>query len=135
MLPVNAQAGMPLPQRADEALVRSLASQFRAVNVLWIVITVLQVASCAGVFCAAWNVYVLVQRWRIPRLIEARSPAVVRMYEDDIAWFVTFLAMNILLGGVVGAALIAWEFFAIRSKVLANRHLFEGVAVPAGQLA
>lgn len=111
-----------------EALARSLATQFRVLNISWIVITVLQVATCAGVVAAAWNAYVLVKRWKVPRLIEARSPSVVAMYENDGAWFVTFLVMNLVLGGVIGAGLIAWEFFFIRAKVLGNRHLFAPAA-------
>jgi hypothetical protein len=123
---------MPKAASTDEdALVRSLASQFKVMNILWIVLTVIQVFSCAGIICAAWNTYVLVQRWKIPRLIEARNPSIVHMYENNMAWFISFLAINIVLGGVIGAGLIAWELLGIRSKVLQNRHLFAPAAARA----
>ncbi len=125
-----ASPGMPAAagEVDGDALARSLAKQFRVLNILWIVVTALQVLSCAGVVAAAWNVYVLVQRWKVPKHIEARSPSVVAMYENDAGWFITFLALNLVLGGVVGAGLIAYEFFVIRAKVLANRHLFAPAA-------
>ena len=108
----------------DDALVRGLATHFRVLNILWIVITVAQVLSCAGVICAAWNTYVVVKRWKIPKLMERRSSSIVAMYENDLSWFITFAALNFVLGGVVGVGLIAWEFFFIRAKVLENKHLF-----------
>jgi hypothetical protein len=111
----------------DAALVRSLADQFKALNVLWATLTVLQVLSCAGIVAAAWNAYVLSRRWKFPGLILARSPAVVLAYQDDVTWFVIFFAVNVLLGGVVGAGLIAWEFFFIREKILKNAHIFQGL--------
>jgi hypothetical protein len=115
-----------------DALAKSLASQFRILNVLWIVLTIAQAASFAGVVAAAWNTYVLVKRWKVPRLIERRSPAVIAMYENDGAWFLTFLAVNLLLGGVIGAALIAWEYFGIRAKVLSSRQHFAPAAPRPG---
>lgn len=126
---MDAAPGMPAARTlGEETLVRGLASQFRALNVFWVVLTVLQVVSCAGIVAAAWNAYVLTRRWRVPRLIEARNPAVVGMYQNDMAWLVSFLAINLLLGGVVGAGLILWEVFFIRAKVLENKHLFSPVA-------
>jgi len=114
-------------QDRDAALVRSLADQFKALNVLWATLTVLQVLSCAGIVAAAWNAYVLSRRWKFPGLILSRSPAVVLAYQDDITWFVIFFAINVVLGGVVGAGLIAWEFFFIREKILKNAHIFQGL--------
>jgi len=114
-------------QDRDAALVRSLADQFKALNIMWVTLTVLQVLSCAGIVAAAWNAWVLSRRWKFPSLILARSPVVVLAYRDDVTWFVIFFAVNVLLGGVVGAGLIAWEFFFIREKILRNAHLFQGL--------
>ena len=122
---MDAAPGMPASDAADaDAMARSLAQQFRILNILWIIVTVIQIVSCAGVICAAWNVYVLVQRWKVPRLIEKRDPAVLRLYQNDLGWFITFAALNFVLGGVIGVGLIGWEFFFIRAKVLQNKHIF-----------
>ncbi len=121
------QRGPGLTAAQETALVRSLADQFRALNVMWVVLTILQVLSCAGIVAAAWNAYVLSRRWKFPKFILARSPGVVQAYEGDAAWFVSFFMINLLLGGVVGAFLIAWEFFFIREKILKNAQVFRGL--------
>jgi hypothetical protein len=59
----------------DRTLVRNLAGQFKALNILWATLTVLQVLSCAGIIAAGWNAYVLYRRWKFPQLILERSPA------------------------------------------------------------
>jgi hypothetical protein len=35
-----------------------------------------------------------------------------------------FLIINLVLGGVIGAFLVAYEFLSIRKKVLDNRRVF-----------
>jgi hypothetical protein len=119
--------GPELTEAQEAALVRGLADQFKALNVMWVVLTILQVVSCAGIVAAAWNAYVLSRRWKFPEHILARSPGVVQAYRGDEAWFVSFFMINLLLGGVVGAFLIAWEFFFIRGKILKNAHAFRGL--------
>ena len=119
--------GSRLTEAQEAALVRGLADQFKALNVMWVVLTILQVVSCAGIVAAAWNAYVLSRRWKFPQTILARSPGVVQAYQGDAAWFVSFFMINLLLGGVVGAFLIAWEFFFIREKVLKNAQVFRGL--------
>lgn len=133
------QRGPGLTAAQEAALVRSLADQFKALNVMWVVLTLLQVLSCAGIVAAAWNAYVLSRRWKFPKYILARSPGVVQAYQGDAAWFVSFFMINLLLGGVVGAFLIAWEFFFIREKILKNAHVFRGLpdaarAIPESRL-
>jgi hypothetical protein len=124
------QPGPGLTEAQEAALVKGLADQFKALNVMWVVLTILQVLSCAGIVAAAWNAYVLSRRWKFPRYILARSPGVVQAYQGDAAWFVSFFMINLLLGGVVGAFLIAWEFFFIREKILRNHHIFSGLPEP-----
>jgi hypothetical protein len=115
----------PQPPKFDDHLARRLAGRFRLLSFLWIVLSVLLLASAVGAVAAAWNFYVTAQRWRLAGLIERRSPAAVAMYQGDEGWFLTGALVNLALGGGIGAALIAYEYFMIRRPVLANRHIFD----------
>jgi hypothetical protein len=114
-------------QQADERLVRKLAGRFRIVNIAWIVLSILLVGTVVGTIAAAWNIYVISQRWKVPAMIEARDPRVPSLFGNDTGWYVTMLVVNVALGGFVGALLIGYEYFFLRSEVLANRHLFSGL--------
>jgi len=109
-------------------LARQLSRRFKLVNIAWIVISLLQLSTVIGAVIAAWNFYVIYKRWRLPELIATRSPAAVAMFEGNEGWYITFFLIN-LLGGIVGAGLVAFEFVAIRGPVLKNRALFTRGAV------
>lgn len=113
------------PAEADR-LARKLARRFRMLNWLWLGLSLLLLTSMVGVVAALWNMYVVYQRWRTPELIERRSPAVLSMYRNDSGWFLTFLLINLVLGGVVGAILIAYEYLFIRAEVRKHRQVFGG---------
>lgn len=116
---------MPTPHSEESAnrLARQLARRFRLINILWIVISLLQITTVIGVVIAAWNLYVTYKRWRLPELIASRSPSAVAMFKGNEGWYISFFLIN-LVGGVVGAGLIAYEFLFVRGQVLKNRHLF-----------
>jgi hypothetical protein len=112
------------PQSTSDELTRSLARRFRLLNWAWLVVSIIQAISCLGIVASAWNLHVLHSRWRVPERIVGRSTSVVRMYQNDEAWFLAFLIVNVALGGVIGAVLIVYEFLSIRKQVLDNRHVF-----------
>jgi hypothetical protein len=116
-------AGLGSPESADQ-LARKLAGRFRLVNVAWVVLSVCLLVSFVGAVAAAWNIYVTTTRWRMAALIEARSPAVLDFYDRDAGWFLTAAIVNLALGGGIGAALVAYEYFFVRKPVLDNRHVF-----------
>ena len=100
-------------------------------NWMWLVIGVIQVVSCVAALAGIWNLWVVRQRWDMPRQIRRRSPAVVMMYTDDLPWFAAFFLINLLLGGVVGVLLIGVEFLFVRRYVLRHRAVLpEGAAGP-----
>jgi hypothetical protein len=101
----------------SDHLYRRLARRFRTLNWLWLVLSLVQVVSCVGIIAAAWNLYVLYQRWRVPELLRRGDPAIAGLYRNDEGWFISFLVINLALGGVVGAALIAYEFIWIRAPL------------------
>ena len=109
-----------------EALGRRLGRRFRMLNWLWVLLSLLQLASCLGAIAAAWNLHVLWSRRKVPRLLEQRSPAVLQMYQNDTGWFLSFLLINVALGGLVGAGLIVYELLLIRGPVLEHRDVFGG---------
>ena len=115
---------LPTTNHSATLLAQRLASRFRMLNVAWIILTIMLGLSAVGLIAAAWNFYVFMSRRHIPRLIDERRAAVLGLYHDDIGWFIMFFLINLILGGGIGALLIAYEFFFIRNKVLANRHIF-----------
>jgi hypothetical protein len=113
----------PTTDLEADRLARKLARRLRLVNVLWIVISLLQLSTVIGAVIAAWNLYVIARRWHLPRLVVSRSPAAVAAFRGNEGWYLTFFLIN-LLGGVVGAGLVAYEFLLIRGPLLGNGHLF-----------
>lgn len=116
---------MPTPHTEESAdrLARQLAGRFKIINITWIIISLFQITTVIGIVVAAWNLYVTYKRWRLPELIAARSPSAVAMFQGNEGWYISFFLIN-LVGGVVGAGLIAYEFLFVRGQVLKNRHLF-----------
>jgi len=114
--------------QADERKIKKLASRYRAINIGWIIISILLFGTVVGSIAALWNLYAVYTRWKIPSMIEARDPRVPAIYGNDAGWFITLLVVNVALGGVIGAALIGYEYFFVRREILNNRHLFSGLS-------
>jgi hypothetical protein len=113
--------------QADERLIKKIASRYRMVNIVWIVISILLFGTVVGSIAALWNLYAVFKRWNVPNLIEARDPRVPSIFADT-GWYVTFLLINLVLGGVVGAIVVGYEFLFVRGEILKHRHLFSGMS-------
>ena len=111
---------------ADEQLLRKLAGRYRIVNIAWIVISILLFGTLVGSIAAIWNLYAVYTRWKIASLIEARDPRVPSLFGDS-GWYITMALVNVVLGGAVGAAVVAYEYFFVRREVMKHRHLFSGM--------
>lgn len=110
---------------AADRLARKLARRIRLINWCWIGLSLLLLGTGVGIIAAAWNVYVTIQRWSLPKLVERRSRSALASYSGDSGSWITWLLINVVLGGFVGAGIIAYEYLAVRSQVLKNGHLFD----------
>ncbi len=116
-------------ESADDALARGLASYERTSGWVWIAIGILQVVLLITIIAGAWNIYVGINRGKLPPRIERRDPYVPATFES-LTGYVISGVLNVVLGGVLGVALVALDLY-VRDQVLKNRHVFAAGAVPA----
>jgi hypothetical protein len=112
----------------DDALARGLASYERTTGWVWIAIGVLQVIFLITIIAGAWNIYVGISRGKLVPRIERRDPYIPATFEPLTGYIISVI-VNVLLGGVLGVALVALDLL-VRDQVLKNRHLFAAGAVP-----
>lgn len=115
-------------ESTDDALVRGFASYERLSGWVWIVIGILQVLFLITIIAGAWNIYAGITRIRQAPVIERRSPSVPAAFEP-LTGYVIIGVLNLLLGGVLGLVLLAFDLY-VRDQVLKNRRLFTGY-IPA----
>ena len=116
-------------ERADDALVRGLASYERVSGYAWIAIGVLQVLLVLTIIAGAWNIYVGISRGKLASRIEQRDPYVPATFEP-LTGYVISGVLNLVLGGVLGVALVCGDLY-VRDQLLKSRHLFAGGIAPA----
>jgi hypothetical protein len=121
------------PQRpgenADDALARGFASYERISRWVWIALGVLQVILLITIIAGVWNIYVGVSRGKLATRIERRDPYIPAAFES-LTGYVISGVLNLLLGGVLGVALVGLDLY-VRDQVLKNRHLFAAGTAPA----
>ena len=115
---------------ADDALTRGLASYEQTSGWVWIAIGILQVLLLITIIAGVWNIYVGINRRKLAPRIERRDPYIPASFES-LTGYVISGVLNLVLGGVLGVALVALDLH-VRDQVLKNRHLFAAGAVPAG---
>jgi hypothetical protein len=110
---------------AANRLARQLARRAKLINWSWLVLSLFLLGTGFGIIAAAWNAYITFQRWKLPALIERRSRSALAAYSGEPGTWITWLLINVVLGGFVGAGIIAYDYFFVRAAVLKNRHLFD----------
>lgn len=93
-------------------------------GVVWIIIGLIQ---CIAVFTAAagvWNIVNAIVSLRNMRNIQPGNPHVVSYFDQRKVWLIVMAVVNIILGGVVGVLLVAFNWY-VRDYVLQNRAAFE----------
>ncbi|MGN0489375.1 MAG: hypothetical protein ACI4HO_08955 [Ruminococcus sp.] len=91
--------------------------------VIWLVLGVVQVVFVYTAAAGAWNIVNAIIGLVNVRNIQAGNPAVVPYYEQRRVWLIVFAVVNLILGGVVGVLLVAFDWY-IRDYVLRNRSAF-----------
>lgn len=94
-------------------------------GVLWLVIGAVQVFFVYTAAAGVWNIINAIMRLRSVGNIQAGNSGVVSSYEGRRTSLIIFAVVNLLLGGVVGVALVAFDWW-VRDYVLNNKAAFVG---------
>lgn len=94
-------------------------------DILWLVIGIVQLVLVWTAAAGVWNIFFAIMRLRSVKNIHAGNPAIVPWYNDRRNWLIAFAIVNLVLGGVVGVFLVAFDWW-VRDYVLKNRAAFEG---------
>lgn len=95
---------------------------------LWLIIGVVQVFFVYTAAAGVWNVINAIIRLRSVGNIRVGNPEVVPWYENRRTSLIVFAVVNLVLGGVVGVALVAFDWW-VRDYVLNNKTAFTGDSV------
>ncbi len=102
-------------------------------GVLWLVIGALQVFFIYTAAAGIWNIINAILRLRSVKNIKAGNPEVVPWYDGRNTSLIVFAVVNIVLGAVVGVALVAFDYW-VRDYALKNKSAFVGISgAPAGK--
>jgi hypothetical protein len=110
------------PAQQEDALIRRIAEYERISGILWIVLGVIQILCLVGIIAGIWNIFAGRSRLKFSPVIASRDATVPQAY-DSITQLVVIGVINVLVGGFIGVAFVAFDFY-IRDKVLSNAHLF-----------
>lgn len=110
----------------DDDAVRRIADYERLSGIFWMCLGVIQVLSVVGIVAGIWNIFAATSRFALVPRIRRRDPEVPELYEG-MGGIVIIAIVNLLLGGVIGLAFAAFDFY-IRDQVLRNRVLFDASA-------
>ena len=102
-------------------------------GLLWLVVGVVQLILVYTAAAGVWNVINAIIRLRSVGNIRVGNPEVVPWYENRRTSLIIFAVVNLILGGVVGVALVAFDWW-VRDYVIKNKTAFTGGSVAsAGQ--
>ena len=94
-------------------------------GLLWLVIGAVQVFLVYTAAAGVWNVINAIIRLRSVGNIRVGNLEVVPWYEKRRTSLIVFAVVNIVLGGVVGVALVAFDWW-VRDYVIKNKTAFVG---------
>lgn len=122
-----------MQQLPDQHIIDDICTCERVSGVLWIIIGILQTLSILllylpGPIVGIWNIVAAVSRFKAIPMIKMRDARIPALFSRE-AGLIIMLVLNLILGGVVGVILVAFDFY-IRHKVLSNSHLFTNVVHP-----
>jgi hypothetical protein len=94
-------------------------------GILWLIIGAVQLVLVWTAAAGVWNIINAIMRLRSVKSIYAGNPAIVPWYDSRRNWLIAFAIVNLVLGGVIGVFLVAFDWW-MRDYVLRNRAVFEG---------
>lgn len=124
------QAPLLLPQSVariadpDGPLIRRISDYEKVSGIIWICLGAFQLLTVVGIIAGVWNIYAGITRIRASKNILARLPGIPAAFES-MAGLIIIGVINLLIGGVIGIAFVAFDFY-IRDLILTNAALFNG---------
>lgn len=109
--------------------VKTLSEREQISAILWLIIGILQIISCAGVICGAWNIYCAISRFKQSKAVLTPYPGLVQSYDKWMTNIIISIVINVVLGGVIGVAAAIFDMVGIRGYVLENKQIFEELEV------
>ena len=94
-------------------------------GVAWLLIGVVQLLMVYTAAAGVWNVINAIVALRNSKNITPGNPHVIPYFEGRKVWLIVMAVVNLILGGVVGALLVLFDWH-VRDFVLRNRSAFEG---------
>lgn len=107
-----------------QEITKNLADKEKTSGIIWIVIGAIQVLTCAACIAGAWNIYAGISRLKQAKAVENPWPTIVADYDKWQTNIIICLVINLIFGGVIGAAGCIFDFMT-RSYVLDNKAVFE----------
>lgn len=104
---------------------KTLSEREQISAILWLIIGIIQVISIAGIVCGAWNIYCAYCRFKQSKAVLTPYPGLVQSYDKWMTNIIISMALNLILGGVIGVAAALFDMLAIRGYVLENKQTFE----------
>lgn len=102
--------------------IRRIADYQRISGVLWIILGIVQILSVYGIIAGLWNIPGGISRLRQATRIRARDSTIPAAFEPVVG-LVVIGVINLVAGGVIGVAVVGFDFW-IRDRVLKHRGIF-----------
>lgn len=106
----------------ENAIVNKIADCQKFSNILWLIISIIQILTIICIIAGIWNLIATITSWHMPKKILHMDKDVPDYYEGIVGLIIVAI-VNFLLGGLIGVILVGFDFY-IRHLVLENRHLF-----------
>lgn len=93
-------------------------------GILWLIIGIVQLILVWTAAAGVWNIFFSIMRLRSVKNIQAGNSELVQWYDGRKNWLIAFAIVNLVLGGVIGVFLVAFDWW-VRDYVLKNKAAFE----------
>lgn len=114
-----------MANNTHKQLAKTLSEREQLSAILWLIIGIIQVISCAGVVCGVWNIYCAYCRFKQSKAVLTPYPGLVQSYDKWMTNIIISIVINVILGGVIGVAAAIFDMIGIRGYVLENKQAFE----------
>lgn len=107
----------------SEQIARRVYENSRISAILWIVLGALQILCCVTIVAGVWNLVVGIRALQSVQEIRPNVPGVYDRFEKSLNSIIITAAINLTLGGVIGVALSALDYWT-RELVLGHKEIF-----------
>lgn len=103
---------------------QKIAEYEKISSILWIVIAVIQILMIYPFIAGIWNLVNSIINFKFIKTIQPGNQAIYQHYQKNLWNIIAFLAINLLLGGIIGAILTIFDFW-IRDYALKRAWIFD----------